>query len=190
MPPDLTRQEYERTLALLRDRRITGVVYHPLTGGAEGLDVEDWDFGPWHQPTMGVELLTDDGARFSAVWGDSFDHYGLEVFPGPIGNHLAGIGKPYGPAAVDVTRHPGWANLIHQPLTGLEIAWTDGMEGKLELPVAIRLRSARGTVWIAAGRPAEPPSDDRYRLATNDVMVLFTADLAVATGLSTLPTHP
>jgi hypothetical protein len=57
------------------------VVYYLLTGGDDGLEVEEWDFGPWHQPTMGVELLTDDGTRSSAVWGDSFDHYGLEVFP-------------------------------------------------------------------------------------------------------------
>lgn len=29
-------------------------------------------------------MFTDDGGCFSAVWGSSFDHYRLEVFPEPM----------------------------------------------------------------------------------------------------------
>ncbi|MEU8197627.1 hypothetical protein AB0C10_27965 [Microbispora amethystogenes] len=94
MSSALTAVEYESTVALLRGRRIQRVIYYLLMGGEDGCEVEDWDFGPWHQPTMGVELFTDDGARFSAVWGSSFEHYGLELFRLPMTAHLVGIGEP------------------------------------------------------------------------------------------------
>ncbi len=167
---------------MLQRRRIRRVTYYPLMVGEDGCDVEEWDFGAWHQPTMGVELFTDDGARFSAVWGSSFDHYGLEVFPQPMTAHLRMIGEPGGLAAVDVTDHPRWSSLVGRKLTGVDIAWREELES-LWTPNAIRLSSRETTVWIAAGRPAEWPPAEVYYLGTDDVMVIFTAEFAAKVGI-------
>lgn len=179
----LTAVEYERTAAMLRGRRIHRVVYYPLMGGEDGRDVEEWDFGTWHQPTMGVELFTDDGACFSAVWGSSFDHYGLEVFPEPMTAHLRMIGEPGGSAAVAVTDHPRWSSLVDRTLTSVDIAWSQDREGSLRTPAAIRLCSREKAVWIAAGSPAEWPPTDVHHLGTDDVMVVFTAGFAAKVGI-------
>jgi hypothetical protein len=53
----LTEAEYERTALALRGRRIEKVVYYPLTGGEDGHEIEEWDFGAWHQPTMGSRTV-------------------------------------------------------------------------------------------------------------------------------------
>ncbi|GLW98259.1 hypothetical protein [Microtetraspora sp. NBRC 16547] len=179
----LTAVKYERTTALLRGRRIRKVVYYPLTDGEDGRDVEDWDFGPWHQPTMGVELFTDDGACFSAVWGSSFEHYGLELFPEPMTAHLRRIGEPCGSAPIEVTNHPRWSSLVGRKLTRVEIVWSEDGEGGIRLPLAIRLCSRERTVWIAAGRPADWPPGEVYYLATDDVMVVFTAEFTAKLGI-------
>jgi hypothetical protein len=182
--PFLTAVEYERTAAMLRGRRVRRVVYYPLMGGEEGCEVEDWDFGPWHQPTMGVELFTDDGACFSAVWGSSFDHYGLEVFPEPMTAHLVRIGEPGGSAPLEVTDHPRWSGLVGRKLTRVDIAWSEDPTGNIRVPDAIRLCSRERAVWIAAGRPADWPPGEVYCLGTDDVMVVFTAEFAAKVGIS------
>ncbi|MFF4779285.1 hypothetical protein ACFY05_41360 [Microtetraspora fusca] len=183
MSSPLTTLEYERTVALLRGRRIERVIYYPLMGGEDGCEVEDWDFGPWHQPTMGVELLTGDGARFSAVWGSSFDHYGLELFPEPMTDHLLGIGEPGGSAQVDVTDHVRWSTLVGGKLTSVDIAWAEGPKHGIRVPDAIRLCSRERAVWIAVGRPADYPPGAAYYLGTDDVMVVFTTEFAAKVGI-------
>ncbi len=183
MSSALTAAEYESTVALLRGRCIQRVIYYPLMSGEDGCEVEDWDFGPWHQPTMGVELLTGDGARFSAVWGSSFEHYGLELFLQPITAHLVRIGEPGGSAEVDVTDHFRWSSLIDRKLTRADIVWSEDREGGIRLPVAIRLCSKERTVWIAAGRPVDWPPGDVYHLGTDDVMVVFTPEFAAKAGI-------
>ncbi|MGP3916519.1 hypothetical protein [Nonomuraea sp. 10N515B] len=179
----LTAAEYERTAAMLRGRRIHRVVYYPLMVGEDGCDVEEWDFGTWHQPTMGVELSTDDGACFSAVWGSSFDHFGLEVFPEPMTAHLRMIGEPGGSAAVDVTDHPHWSSIAGRKLTRVDIAWSQDPESDLRTPNAIRLCSREKAVWIAAGSLAEWPPTEVCHLGTDDVMVVFTAEFAAKVGI-------
>ncbi|MEV4217254.1 hypothetical protein [Nonomuraea sp. NPDC049725] len=179
----LTQAEYERTAAMLRGRRIQRVVYYPLMGGDDGCDVEEWDFGTWHQPTMGVELFTDCGACFSAVWGSSFDHFGLEVFPEPMTAHLRMIGQPGGSAAVDVTDHPRWSGLVGRKVTRVDIAWSSDSESGLPTPNAIRLCSREEAVWIAVASPAEWPPAEVYHLGTDDVMVVFTAEFAAKVGI-------
>ncbi|WP_267254291.1 hypothetical protein [Catenulispora rubra] len=39
---------------------IVAVDYFVLMGGEEGTDPDEWDYGAWHEPTMGVELAMDD----------------------------------------------------------------------------------------------------------------------------------
>ena len=76
----LTADDYRVTVARLAGQTVVGVAYFPLTGGEEGLTVDDWDAGNWHEPTTGVELETAAGEVYSAAWGYSFDYYGLELF--------------------------------------------------------------------------------------------------------------
>ncbi|MFE3263585.1 hypothetical protein [Streptomyces sp. NPDC059215] len=101
--PELTEDEYERSVESLRGAGLVEVTYYPLSCGDDDADIEERDCGVWHQPTMGVGLLAEDGTQYSAVWGHSFDHYGLEVFRGPMSDHLNMIGQPGGTPAVVVT---------------------------------------------------------------------------------------
>ena len=175
-----------RAIKGLRGTRIAGVTYYPLTCGEDGTEVEEWDFGEWHQPTMGVELLTEDGTRYSAVWGHTFDYHGLEVFKEPMSSQLALIGQPGGSAQVDVTGHPSWAGFIGVPLVGAEIAWSEGAYEN-RLPVAVALGVADAMVWLVAGSPMQWPPDGRFRLGTNDVMVVFSHVFADLIGLRVEP---
>ncbi|MCX5202676.1 hypothetical protein OG897_14600 [Streptomyces sp. NBC_00237] len=178
----LTEDEYERTVESLRGTRLVGVTYYPLSCGDEATDVEEWDFDVWHQATMGVGLLAENGVHYSAVWGSSFDHHGLEIFREPMSSHLTMIGPPDGVTAVAVNRHRAWSGLIGVPLVGAEILWSEGDHG-FRLPVAVQLRAPAATVWIVAGRPAHCPPDGIFDLGTDDVMTVFTHEFAAAAGL-------
>lgn len=183
MPPSsLTADEYENIVSSLRGARLAEVTYYPLSCGDEGTEVEDWDFGGWHLPTMGVELRAEDGMRYSAVWGRSFDHYGLEIFQSPMSGQLGLIGEPGGSPKVRVTGHPSWAGLIGVPLLGADIVWSEGDYG-LRMPLAVRVRAPCATAWLVAGRPAQWPPDGRFHLGTDDVMVVFAQELAEVVGL-------
>jgi hypothetical protein len=183
--PGLTEDEYESTVASLRGTRLVEVAYYPLSCGDDGTEVEDWDFGGWHLPTMGVELRAENGTRYSAVWGQSFDYYGLEMIQGAMSSQLGLIGEPGGYPEVGVARHPSWSGLIGVPLLGADIVWSDGDYGR-RMPVAVRLRAPSATAWLVAGRPAQWPPDGRFHLGTDDVMVVFTHELADAIGLLAL----
>lgn len=180
--PELTEDEYERTVESLRGTCLVGVTYYPLSCGDDGTEVEDWDFGGWHLPTMGVGLLADNGTHYAAVWGQSFDYHGLELFREPMSSHLAMIGQPGGSPEVVVTDHPAWSGLLGVPLVGAEILWSEGDYG-LRLPVAVELRAPTATAWLVAGRPAQWPLDGRFYLGTDDVMTVFTRELAEAIKL-------
>ncbi|AZM93803.1 hypothetical protein [Streptomyces sp. W1SF4] len=181
--PELTEDEYERSVESLRGARLAEVTYYPLSCGDGDVAIEEWDFGVWHRPTMGVGLLAEDGTQYSAVWGHSFDHYGLELFRGPMSDHLTMIGQPGGTPAVVVTDHPCWSGLIGVPLVGADILWSEGDSG-VRLPVAVELRAPAAKAWLAAGRPAQWPPVGRFWLGTDDVMTVFTREAAVAVGLS------
>ncbi|WP_393099141.1 hypothetical protein [Streptomyces sp. LN325] len=180
--PELTEDEYERTVESLRGTRLVEVTYYPLSCGDEGTEAEEWDFGVWHQPTMGVGLVAENGTRYSAVWGSSFEHHDLEIFREPMSSRLTMIGQPGGTPAVVVTDHPSWSALVGVPLLGADILWSEG-DGGLRMPVAVELRAPAATAWLVAGRPAEWPPDGRFYLGTDDVMAVFTHDFAGAIGL-------
>ncbi|MET8788024.1 hypothetical protein [Streptomyces sp. NPDC004589] len=181
--PKLTEDDYERTVESLRGTRLIEVTYYPLSCGDDDTEVEEWDFGAWHQPTMGVGMLAENGTQYSAVWGHSFDHHGLEVFREPMASLLTMIGQPGGTPAVVVTGHPSWSGLIGVPLVGAEILWSEG-DFVPRLPVAVELRAPAATAWLVSGRPAQWPSDGRFYLGTDDVMTVFTHEAATAIGLS------
>ncbi|ONM46226.1 hypothetical protein B0T44_19820, partial [Nocardia donostiensis] len=57
-PPPIPDAEkhLEAVVAELRGQHLADVMYYPLTIGDDGRLAEKWDFGDWHEPTMGVEL--------------------------------------------------------------------------------------------------------------------------------------
>ncbi|MGI5340680.1 hypothetical protein ACQEVS_26440 [Streptomyces sp. CA-181903] len=151
--------------------------------GDDGTEIEEWDFGAWHQPTMGIGLLAENGTQYSAVWGRGFGDYGLEIFREPMVGLLVVIGQPGGPAAVAVTGHPSWSGLIGVPLVGAEIHWAED-DSEIRVPVAVELRAPAATAWLVSGRPAQWPPDGRFHLGTDDVMTAFTNEAVTAMGLS------
>jgi hypothetical protein len=185
MPP-LNADSYERLVADLRGRTIVAVDYFVLTTGEDGTEPEDWDYGAWHEPTMGVELTTVDGGVYSAVWDSTFDYYGIELYPAPMREFLSRIGEPGGSARVTVTDLPLWAGVVSAPIESCRIQWCGKEHGApTPVPEAIHVRTATGQVWIAAGRSAleEPNATAPFFLGTDDVLVIFDTDVAERAGL-------
>ncbi|WP_405063515.1 hypothetical protein OG474_18220 [Kribbella sp. NBC_01505] len=182
--PKLTEDEYRRTVESLSGVRLMEVTYYPFAGGDDGNKIDDWDFGAWHEPTMGVGLRTEDGTRYSAVWDSSFGDYGLELLREPMSSQLLRIGEPGSPAEVAVTDHPAWSAFIGVPLVGAEILWSDSGQG-LRVPTAVELRAPDSTAWLIAGRSAQWPPDGRFFLGTDDVMTVFSHEFASTIGLFT-----
>ncbi|MGW0927737.1 hypothetical protein [Streptomyces sp. NPDC002644] len=182
--PFPTPGSYARLVACLRGRTVVSVDYFVLTSGEDGTDPDEWDHGAWHEPTMGVELTVDDGDTYSAVWGSTFDHYGLELYPAPMRDFLSRVDEPGGPARVTVTEHPRWAGIVTAPIEHSRVQWC-GQEQRARgpVPAALRLRTATGQVWIAAGRSATYTSDGPFHLGTDDVLVIFDTEVAERAGL-------
>lgn len=184
--PLLTSDSYERLVASLRGRTIVAVDYFVLMVGDDGTDPDEWDYGAWHEPTMGVELIMDDGGTYSAVWGSTFDYYGLELHAAPMRDFLSRIDEPGGSARVAVADHPLWTGVVSAPIESCRIQWCGEEHGApTPVPEAIRLRTATGQVWIAAGRSAtsEPDGPGPFYLCTDDVLVIFDTDVAECAGL-------
>ncbi|WP_327149293.1 hypothetical protein [Nocardia sp. NBC_01329] len=171
----------EAVVADLRGQRLADVVYYPLTTGDDGRCPGEWDFGDWHEPTMGVELLTGSGHRYSAIWNNTFTEYGLEIFPKPMTDFL--LVGPGGSVAVPVSDHPRWAGLIGENIVAAEICWDHDPSGAVRVPSAIRLGLRETAVWIAAGRSSDPGSEAGFYLGTDDIMVVFSQEMASQTGI-------
>ncbi len=182
--PILTSDSYERLVADLHGRTILAVDYFVLMGGAEGTDPDAWDYGAWHEPTMGVELTMDNGGTFSAVWGSTFDYYGVELYQAPMHDFLRGIEEPGGSTRVAVAEHPLWAGIITAPIDSCRIQWCGEEHGApTPVPEALYVRTAVGQVWIAVGRSATSEPDGRFHLGTDDLLVIFDTDIADRAGL-------
>ncbi|WP_151770246.1 hypothetical protein [Streptomyces abyssomicinicus] len=182
--PCPTSDSYERLVAGLYGRTVVSADYFVLMGGEEGTDPDEWDHGAWHEPTMGVELTLDDGDTYSAVWGSTFDHYGLELYLAPMSDFLSHVDKPGGSARVTVAEHSRWAGIVTAPIEYCRIQWGGQEHGaRVPVPEAIHIRTATGQVWIAAGRPATYESDGPFHLGTDDVLVIFDTDVAEQAGL-------
>ncbi|MEY9932043.1 hypothetical protein ABH926_006692 [Catenulispora sp. GP43] len=167
-------REYERLVAGLAGQMIVGVDYFVLCGGEDGTEPEDWDRGGWHEPTMGVELLMADGEKYSAVWDHTFDYYGIELYRSPITDHVRTTENGGTTARCALTGNPAWAGIVSEPIESSTIQWlTDEPHSAAVVPLAIRLRTAKGQVWIGVGVLAGLTPDDRFRLATDDVFVAF-----------------
>jgi hypothetical protein len=178
----LTETRYRRSLSALVGRRLTSVVHYGLRYAPQhGVQ---WDFDQWHHPEMGVELVLDDGSVYSAVWGDAFGHFDLELVCEPMRNLLVGVGEPDGPRVWEVTTHPRWAALLGEPIRDAQLVWNDDAVDEGPVPVAVRLRFSQGDVWLVAGEPVDWPPAGRFYLAMDEVLVIFTRDLAGRLGLT------
>jgi hypothetical protein len=140
-----------RTLSALVGRRVASVVSYRLR--CDPQDGVQWDFDQWHDPEMGVELVLDDGSVYSAIWGDAFGHFGLDLVPEPMRNLLISVGEPDGPRVWEVTTHPRWASLLRQPIRDAELVWNGDAADEGPVPVAIRLRFSLGMRgWLRGAR--------------------------------------
>lgn len=164
-----TVQEHEQNVASLDGRRLTEVRYHPLSLVDEP-GVEEWDFGTWHQPTMGVELQYGPDAVFSAIWDRSFGtEYSVELRAGSIDEFLV----PEARRPVELTAHPRWAPFIGPALEASAV-WADGgADGRV--PAGLALSGDSAELWIIAACPTTWPPTDHFSVGTDDVMVVFDA---------------
>lgn len=175
--------EYEAVVGQLVGRQIEKTTYYGLHDYNDS--IEDWDYGDWHYPVMGVELTMTDAEVYSAVWGSSFAHYGLEIFPSPMSIHLRNVGEPDGPPMWDVTAHPRWVNLTRQPITRAQILWDEsvGDLGPVRCPNAVRLDLPTGSAWLVAAAPAWPDLE-AFWVGTDEVIVGFSENFARDLGLA------
>ncbi|MFI5717864.1 hypothetical protein [Nocardia sp. NPDC051750] len=179
---EIAAEQLEATVAQLREQHLADVVYYVLSEGDNGELPEEWDFGDWHVPTMGVELITDSGQHYSMIWDHTFTYYALETYPKPMTEILT-AGRPWGSMAVPVSGHPEWVKLIGQEIVTADICWAKDPLGTVREPVAVHLGLRDSAVWIIAGRPADPGAASEFSLGTDDVLVVFTPEMAARAGI-------
>ncbi|OQS13383.1 hypothetical protein B0T36_19980 [Nocardia donostiensis] len=183
VPPPIPDAEkhLEAVVAELRGQHLADVMYYPLTIGDDGRLAEKWDFGDWHEPTMGVELTFHSGHRYSAIWNNTFTEYGLEIFPKPMIDVL--LVAPGGSVTVPVSDHRHWVGLIGKKIIAADICWDHDPSGTIRVPSAIRLGFRGTAVWIAAGCSVDTGPATSSRLGTDDVIVVFTREMSSQTGI-------
>ncbi len=181
-PPSIsiTEKHLEAVVAGLLGRRLAEVTYYPLAIGDDGQLTEKWDYGGWHEPTMGVELTLHSGHRYSAIWNNTFTEFGLKIFPKPMTDFL--LVADGGSTAVSVSDHPHWSRSTGETIVAADVCWEHDPSGAIR-PSALRLGFRETTVWIAAGCSAYGESPTSFRLGTNDVMVVFTKEMSSQIGI-------
>lgn len=180
-PPLDRRRDLRRTVAALVQRRIHRVVYFGLRYDTD--DPVDWDFDIWHHPEMAVELHLEDGARYSAVWGNAFGHFNVDLAPEPLSAwfpHIPDISEEF--RSWDATENRRWAAVVSDPVMDARLIWAEGW-GE-QVPVAIHLSFPHGDVWIAAACPQDfPPTGDFY-IASDELIVVFDESMAHSIGVA------
>ncbi|MGW8889086.1 hypothetical protein [Streptomyces sp. NPDC055749] len=121
--PTLTPDSSERLVVGLRGRTVVAGDYLVLVSGDDDTELDEWGHGLWHEPTMGIELTTGDGGSYSAVWGSTFDHYGVELHPAPMSDFRSLVGTPGGAARVAFAEQRLWAGIVSSPIESCRIQW-------------------------------------------------------------------
>lgn len=188
-PPDEVddlRARFEARLSGLRGSRILAVDYWDVHNF--GSEPAPWDYGNWHHAVMGVGLDTDAG-QATITWTDTFYSYGVEVLDGRIEDHLRAGDE--GPERVgpDVGSAGPWDRYLRTPIHGTAAHWerlelgpsrrADGTvvepASAVDVPLALRLDFAAGSVWFVAALP-EPPDWQRVFVGGDEIMVVFSPD--------------
>ena len=182
---DGKRGRIEGKLRDLRGRRLTSVDYWNVhTFGPERAP---WDYGDWHHAVMGVQLGTDLGS-VTVTSTNAVYPYGVEVFHDPIGQHLVlGESAPerVGPG---VEGNSPWAPLLGSRVHSTACHWEQLQIGpsrradgsiaapahSVDVPVALRLDFAAGSIWIVAAIP-QLPDPQRVVIPGDEIMVVFSA---------------
>jgi hypothetical protein len=170
---------------LLEGTRLERVRYVGLNFATDDVN---WDMGSWHWPQEGVELVTDEGATFYAIWSGEVTHFNLVLRQGPISDVF--VPARDGTARIaDVSSHPAWRPLLEGPLESLQFA--DGIpdDPPVVAPMALRLGLRESSAWIVAARlkdelssPGELTAEDLF-VGLDEVIVLFGDDCAARVGL-------
>ncbi|HEY3715563.1 MAG TPA: hypothetical protein VGL39_13640 [Jatrophihabitantaceae bacterium] len=176
--PRATR-ENERVAARLSEQQLVGVKYFLLTLNDDA-ELWDWDFGAWHQPTMGVEFATEQGEVFSATWGEYFNWgFGVDLFDEPMSTHLV-------PEAagnwVDVSTHDAWSGLLRTPID-VAFLWNDYGTGQQPCPDALKLSTDPTTAWVITADWQRQNSKTSIQLGADDLLVIFNDKLVEVLGL-------
>ncbi|GHG32078.1 MULTISPECIES: hypothetical protein [Amycolatopsis] len=180
---DDARVAFEARLSGLVGRRVLGVDYWDVHNFAS--EPVRWDYGSWHHAVMGVGLVTDAGPA-AVTWTGTFYTYGVEVFDGPIEDHLA-LGDE-GPERIGPGPASRWDRYLRAPIRGAAAYWerlefgpgrrTDGSvipAHAVDVPMAVRLDFAAGAVWFVAAIP-DPPDGQRVFVGGDEIMVVFSPE--------------
>ena len=176
------------TAGFLVGKAIERVRYaRPTFGGGE----YPWDFGGWHRPILGVQLdLAGDGP-VHAIWTERATHFHLQLGLGALEEEWTPMRDDPAAARVwDVTGHPAWRPIIGAPIGAVSLALGRPDDPLVEAPVAVKLYSDLGSVWLVAAAPREPLSVSAHLNAEDvwvghdEVMVVFDDDTAARIGLA------
>lgn len=172
------RQDNEQAAAHLSGQVLVRVRYFLLTLDDEG-HLWDWDFGAWHQPTMGVELTTEHGDTFSATWGQYDWGYGVDLFHDPMSAHLI---TEAADNWTDVSNAHAWSGLLGTPIQA-SFLWNDYGTGQAPCPEALMLNADHASAWIIAADWNRQRGKTTIQLGTDDLLVVFDSKLVNALGL-------
>jgi hypothetical protein len=142
--PRQTTEQNERTAAQLTGQLIESVRYFLLWVSDDQAPWQ-WDFGVWHQPTMGVELVTERGDTFSLIWSQCDEWgFGVDLFDVPMAVHLIDEAAE---SWVDVSDHLAWAKVVGHSVA-VDFLWNDCGTGRPPCAEAVKLATDAGALWI------------------------------------------
>ena len=167
----VTFDSLQRAVDALAAQRLAQVTYL-----GTGLEPDDWDFGRYHLATMGVELVTQDGTRFLATWGDAFGRFGLELLVVDADQAVPeGERRPF-------SDHAWWQPFIRARM-GVSLIWRTGhLDSDQPCPVALALTDDAHTLWVAVAEESTPGG----RILVGMDQVLVTGDRGFAAELGLL----
>lgn len=147
----------------------------------------DWDFGEWHYPEVGIEIETTRGSVYYATWGSEVVHFELTLARGALGDvwlpSQRGDGRTW-----DVSNHPSWLPIVSTPIQTIDLISAQPDDTGAAAPVAARIATTAGELWIVAGGPKHPPVEGPLSTETawvgfDELMVVFARPAASRLGL-------
>ncbi len=134
----------------------------------------------WHQPTMGVELVTARGETFSLIWNQCDEWgFGVDLYDDPMAAHLIDEAAS---SWVDVSDRSAWTNVVGHSLE-VSFLWNDFGTGRPPCPVAVKISTDAGALWIITAAWERRGSKLSIQLGTDDLMVIFDEKFIEALGL-------
>jgi hypothetical protein len=182
---------YEKCLATaerLVGQSLTKIVYVRLW--YEGRADFRYDYGDWHWPEVGVEVTTDQGLPFHAIWSSEVASFDMTLAVGPISDHWRPLREvPEGLHVLDVSNDGRWRPFLNRPLQDVAITtWeVGGFRGPVGVPIAVRLSVPGHSAWIVEAQPKNAMvtalEQDNFYLGMDEVIVIFGDTGAQSIGL-------